>query len=231
MRVAAYARTSVTDYSVDSQLQQLRRYAEREGWTIPAELEFVDAGETGAKVTRPGLNALRHAVAQDLVDVVLVTAPDRLARDLVGGLLLAREFRARGVRLVILSLGIDTATPAGELALAQMLAWSEFWLKDHRLRTERGRAAARARGVRFGRPPRNVTEATRDRILELRREGRSLRTIAAHTRTPKSTVVRILRRAETPLPRLAAKLVLPPDVAVPPTSGGPQSGSSGTEGR
>jgi site-specific DNA recombinase len=52
---------------------------------------FRDDGYSGANLRRPGLDRLRDAVAAAALDRVLVTAPDRLARNYVQQMLLLEE--------------------------------------------------------------------------------------------------------------------------------------------
>ena len=84
MRVALYARVS-TDrqqqaQTIGQQVTQLPAYvAARDGWMVAEEHVFRDDGHSGAKLSRPGLDALRDHAARAAFDLVLVTAPDRLA--------------------------------------------------------------------------------------------------------------------------------------------------------
>ena len=88
MRAALYVRVS-TDrqqqaQTIEQQVTQLRAWvATHDGWTVREEHIFRDDGHSGAKLDRPGLDALRDHAARAAFDVVLVTAPDRLARNLV----------------------------------------------------------------------------------------------------------------------------------------------------
>ncbi|MGP8019214.1 MAG: recombinase family protein [Thermoplasmata archaeon] len=189
-RVALYARVSTSDQSTEIQVRDLRTYAERQGWTVPTELAFVDEGVSGTKDSRPALDRLRRAVFAGQVDVLLVTAPDRLGRNVVAGLLLVQELAARGVRLVILSLGLDTSSPTGRMALTVMLAFAE-WERTLILgRTKAGIARAREKGVRFGRPPDTPSEVVRE-IVRLRDvERQSWREISETVRVKVSRVRR-----------------------------------------
>ena len=105
MRAALYVRVS-TDrqqqaQTIEQQVTQLRAYvAARDGWTVAAEHVFRDDGYSGAKLDRPGLDALRDRAAQAAFDVVLVTAPDRLARKLVHQMVVLEELERHGVRVV-----------------------------------------------------------------------------------------------------------------------------------
>jgi site-specific DNA recombinase len=105
MRVALYVRVS-TDrqqqaQTIEQQVTQLRAYvAARDGWTVAAEHVFRDDGHSGAKLDRPGLDALRDHAARAALDVVLVTAPDRLARNFVHQMVVLEELQRRGVPVV-----------------------------------------------------------------------------------------------------------------------------------
>src|SRR5690242_2526115 len=87
MRVALYARVSTTRQAqaqgIEQQLDRLRAAAAERGWELDDQHVYRDDGYSGARIGRPGLDRLRdHAALADL-DVVLVTAPDRLARNYV----------------------------------------------------------------------------------------------------------------------------------------------------
>jgi site-specific DNA recombinase len=107
MRVALYVRVS-TDrqqhaQTIEQQVAQLQSYvAARAGWTVAAEHVFRDDGHSGARLDRPGLDALRDQAARAALDVVLVTAPDRLARNFVHQMVIMEELQRRGVRVVFI---------------------------------------------------------------------------------------------------------------------------------
>ncbi|MGH9715592.1 MAG: recombinase family protein, partial [Candidatus Acidiferrales bacterium] len=58
MRAAIYARVSTKagGQNPDMQLRELREYCQRRGWDLADE--YVDAGVSGSKEQRPGLNRL-----------------------------------------------------------------------------------------------------------------------------------------------------------------------------
>jgi site-specific DNA recombinase len=105
MRAALYARVS-TDrqqqaQTIEQQVTQLRTYvAARDGWTVTEEHVFRDDGYSGARLDRPGLDALRDHAARAAFDVVVVCAPDRLARNFVHQMVIMEELERRGVRVV-----------------------------------------------------------------------------------------------------------------------------------
>jgi site-specific DNA recombinase len=105
MRAALYVRVS-TDrqqqaQTIEQQVTQLRAWvAARDGWTVREEHIFRDDGHSGARLDRPGLDALRDHAARAAFDVVVVCAPDRLARNFVHQMVVLEELERRGVRVV-----------------------------------------------------------------------------------------------------------------------------------
>ena len=103
MRVAIYGRVS-TSHQVEHQTieQQLGRLTTHvgahaaEGWALEPMRVFRDDGHSGAALARPGLDRLRDAVKGREVDRVLVTAPDRLARNYVHQMVLLEEWARVG---------------------------------------------------------------------------------------------------------------------------------------
>ena len=75
-------------------------YARRRSWTVASERVYRDEVASGWHLERAGLDRLRAAVAGREVDVVLVTDPDRLARDAASLAQLLDEFEGAGVEVV-----------------------------------------------------------------------------------------------------------------------------------
>jgi site-specific DNA recombinase len=103
MRIAIYSRVS-TSHQVEHQTieQQLDRLAAQvqmhaaEGWVLDPTHVFRDEGYSGAVLARPGLDRLRDAVKGHEIDRVLVTTPDRLARNYVHQMVLLEEWAHAG---------------------------------------------------------------------------------------------------------------------------------------
>ena len=103
MRIAIYGRVS-TSHQVDHQTieQQFERLTAAvharaaDGWVIDPTHVFRDDGYSGAVLARPGLDRLRDAVKGCEVDRVLITAPDRLARNYVHQMVLMEEWAQAG---------------------------------------------------------------------------------------------------------------------------------------
>jgi DNA invertase Pin-like site-specific DNA recombinase len=155
------------------QVRELREYCERRGWEIAGE--YVDAGISGAKDSRPELNRMVAAAHRRRFDVVVLWKSDRFARS-VSHLHRALEtFNALGVAFVSLSEQMGTSTPTGKMVFTVLGAVAEL---ERSLIAERVRAGlrnARAKGKRLGRPRITVDASQRGR---LRAEGRTVREIA-----------------------------------------------------
>ena len=100
MTVALYARVSsqrqTNTQTIDQQLDRLRARTEESDVRATACLVFRDDGYSGTTLRRPGLDALRDAVASAEVERILITAPDRLARKDVHQVLLLEELERFG---------------------------------------------------------------------------------------------------------------------------------------
>jgi site-specific DNA recombinase len=88
--------------TIEQQVDRLQAHIAEQGWELAEERIFRDDGYSGAKLTRPGLERLREQAAMGEVDLVFITAPDRLARNYVHQVLLLEELTARGCQVEFL---------------------------------------------------------------------------------------------------------------------------------
>src|ERR671913_1868588 len=106
MRTGIYARVSTQRQAqadgLAQQIDRLQAHALQQGWSVAPEHIFRDDGYSGAKLTRPGLERLRDRAALRELDRVLITAPDRLARNYVHQVLLLEEITATGCEVEFL---------------------------------------------------------------------------------------------------------------------------------
>jgi len=151
MRVVIYSRVSTDRQLHDSQLQEVRAYCMRRGWNDTKEVSDTASGATSK---RTGLDALMALVRRGRVDAVVCFKLDRLGRSLAHLAQLIGELQTNRVALVCTSQGIDTSAtnPAAQLQLNILCAVAEFEREIIRERVNAGLKAARARGIRLGRP-------------------------------------------------------------------------------
>src|SRR6266550_3840604 len=145
MRTAVYARVSTTRQAqaqtIEQQLDRLRAAVAERGWVLDEQHVYRDDGYSGASLGRPGLDRLRdHAALADL-DVALVTAPDRLARNYVHQVLLVEELAGHGCRVEFLDRPMSD-DPHDQLLLQIRGAVAEY---ERTLITERMRRGRQAR--------------------------------------------------------------------------------------
>jgi DNA invertase Pin-like site-specific DNA recombinase len=110
MRVALYARVSTLNgQNPETQLVELREYASRRGWEIIGE--YVDAGVSGSKDSRPNLNRLMVHAHQRRLDAIVVWKLDRFGRSLKHLVTAIAELEALGVTFVIIQCGSHVNIP------------------------------------------------------------------------------------------------------------------------
>ena len=85
-------------------------------------------------------------------DTLVVHDLDRAFRSTLDALKQAEQLRKRGVEFQILSLNVDTGTPAGQLVFTVMAAFAQYERQCLSQRTKEGMAAAKRRGKHVGRP-------------------------------------------------------------------------------
>jgi site-specific DNA recombinase len=145
MRTAVYARVSTTRQAqaqtIEQQLDRLRAAAAERGWELDGQHVYRDDGYSGARLGRPGLDRLRDHAALAELDVVLVAAPDRLARNYVHQVLLVDELAGHGCRVEFLDRPMSD-DPHDQLLLQIRGAVAEY---ERTLITERMRRGRQAR--------------------------------------------------------------------------------------
>ena len=181
-RCALYCRVSTAEQTVEPQLHALRAYATARGFEA---IEYVDAGESGAKTKRPALDLLLADAKRRRFDLVAITKLDRLARSVHHLVTLARDFEALGIDLVVLDQGVDTTTPSGRLLFHVLSSIAEFERDLIRERTRAGVANARRRGKRIGRPRADVDRLA---LLRLVRTGATVTAMSRTLGVARSTI-------------------------------------------
>ena len=149
MHIAVYARVSTQRQAqaqtTDQQLDRLRAHAEGQGWSLASDRVFRDDGYSGANLRRPGLDRLRDVAASAQLDCILITEPDRLARNYVHQVLLVEELQKHGAEIVFFDRPMSR-DPHDQLLLQIRGAVAEY---ERTLITERMRRG-RLRKLRAG---------------------------------------------------------------------------------
>jgi len=144
MRAAVYGRVSTTRQAqaqtIEQQLDRLRAAVAGHGWELHEQHVYRDDGYSGASLGRPGLDRLRDHAALAELDLVLVTAPDRLARNYVHQVLLIDELAGHGCQVEFLDRPMSQ-DPHDQLLLQIRGAVAEYERTLIAERMRRGRQA------------------------------------------------------------------------------------------
>lgn len=179
--VIGYARVSTTQQDYSLQVQRLE--------TAGATKIFTEK--------RSGLDGERPALAECLRylregDTLLVTKLDRLARSTSDLYRIVSDLEKRAVAFKVLDdAAIDTSSRTGKLVMGILALIAEFETDIRKERQLEGIAKAKAEGRSGGRPA-QVTDEDREQVLELRRQGVSIRKVAEQVGYSKATVQKIV---------------------------------------
>ncbi len=158
MRAAVYARVSTTRQAqaqtIEQQLDRLRAAVAGRGWELDEQHVYRDDGYSGASLSRPGLDRLRDHAGLAGLEVVVVTAPDRLARNYVHQVLLIEELTGHGCQVEFLDRPMSQ-DPHDQLLLQIRGAVAEYERTLIAERMRRGRLAKLRAGtlLPWTRPP------------------------------------------------------------------------------
>jgi DNA invertase Pin-like site-specific DNA recombinase len=178
-RLFGYARVSTTQQSLDLQVQALKEAGVR-----PSRI-FTDK-ISGSTAERDGLELLTLKVEKG--DAILVTKLDRLGRDTADMIGLIKAFDKMGVGVRFLHDGISTEGTMGKMVVTILSAVAEAERQRILERTNEGRLAAKAEGVKFG--PKYTID--RQQVIRMREEGMGATAIAKALKIGRSTVYKIL---------------------------------------
>ena len=139
--IYGYARVSTDAQDLTSQLDQLK---------AAGCARVFREKISGATADRPQLKKLLATIGHG--DVLIIPAVDRLSRDTTDLLVIARELQKAGAGLrSIAEPVVDTTSDFAELVLAMLGVAAKLERRRIKERTARGRADAKAKGVKFGR--------------------------------------------------------------------------------
>ena len=201
-RVVGYCRVSTEEQaqegvSLDAQRAKIEQYASL--YSLELVDVLADPGLSGKSLDRPGLQKALSMLRKKQVDGILVAKLDRLTRRVFDLAALLEEFFKNGkAHLLSVNEQIDTRTAAGRLMLhilASVAEWERETISErvkdalNHLRDNGVKLGAQALGWKRGEDTdqdghRVVAEVaseleTIDRIVELKKEGKSLREIAS----------------------------------------------------
>jgi len=178
--IHGYARVSTDAQDLTGQLSQLK--------AAGCERVFREK-ITGATTDRPQLRKLMAVLSHG--DVVVIPAVDRLSRDTTDLLVIARDMQRAGAGIRSLAEPfLDTTSDFAEIVFAILGVAAKLERRRILERTARGRADAKAKGVKFGRRPILTPHQQREAKARLKR-GETQRSVARSYNVSQSTISRL----------------------------------------
>lgn len=132
--------------TICSQVDELMRFAEQQGYLVPEEYIFRDEGYSGAILVRPGLEKVRDLSAEGQIHAVLIYSPDRLSRNYAYQVVLMDEFTSYGVEVLFIN-SPKANTPEEALLLQFQGMISEYERAIIKERSRRGKRFKAKSGV------------------------------------------------------------------------------------
>jgi DNA invertase Pin-like site-specific DNA recombinase len=178
--IYGYARVSTDAQDLTSQLVQLKSAGCKKMFREKI---------TGTTADRPQLQKLMKALAPG--DVVVIPAVDRLSRDTTDLLVIARDMQRAGAGLRSLAEPVvDTNSDFAEIVFAILGVAAKLEQSRIKERTARGRADAKAKGVKFGRKPKLTLHQQREAQKRIA-AGETQRSIARSYNVSQATISRL----------------------------------------
>jgi len=161
-----YIRTSTDTQLAERQIDGLQPHCDE---------VCIELGTSAISQSRPIFDSVLKRLSPG--DTLVVWDLDRAFRSTTDALTQLDMLREQGVEIKIVSLSLDTSTPAGMLIYTVLAALAQWERDTIRQRTREGIAAARRRGKRIGRPP----KVPSDQLLDAKKaiEAREVTVTAA----------------------------------------------------
>jgi DNA invertase Pin-like site-specific DNA recombinase len=182
MRAFAYGRVSTDEQSesglgLDAQLASAHAAIGHRGWELAGDV--IDAGVSGSvdPDRRSALGPALAALDAGDVDALVVARLDRITRSLRAWAEMVERSRRQGWAIVAVVESFDLSTDSGEMVAGMLAVIAQYERRMIGSRTRHAMAAARARGIRLGRPVEH-SAAVRDLVVKMRDDGATLQQIA-----------------------------------------------------
>jgi DNA invertase Pin-like site-specific DNA recombinase len=158
-----YARVSTNQQDLTTQLDKLK------GAGVKDHKDFLFTDKaSGKNDKRQGLELMMTKARQG--DHIVITKLDRLGRNTGDMIRIIEDLHERGITVQFLDDGISTEGAMGKMVTTILAAVAQAERERILERTNEGRRAAMARGVKMGRKP-SISQADRERAVKMVSEG------------------------------------------------------------
>jgi len=164
--------------SIPRQVEMIRRYCRDKGLSEPEII--TDEGISGFKATRPGYQRLQQQCRSGSVTHVIITDLSRLSRSVRDTLAFVDEIvQQRGVRLVCLTLDLDTGTPFGRAFLTFVAVFAQLYRDEISFKTKVALAFKKSKGERYsGAVPYGYVDDGSGRLVESEQDATTITLVA-----------------------------------------------------
>ena len=176
-----YARVSTSEQDTQLQLDALHGVGCK---------RIYEEKQSGAKTDRPELQQCLKSLREG--DVLIVWKLDRLGRSLQHLIEVISDLESRKVGFQSVTENIDTTNSTGKLIFHIFGSLAEFERGLIRERVKAGLAAAKKKGVKFGRPD-ALTEKDKEMALAMFNGGATKIDIARHFNVTRQTIYTLLK--------------------------------------
>lgn len=194
-KAAIYVRVSKKEgQNLENQRLVLQEVAARNGLEL---VRIYEDKASGSKARRTGIDEMRAAAEAGEWNVLLVWAIDRLGRSMIGTIDMVLRLDKLGIRIIShAEPWLDMVGPVRNLLL-YIFSWVAEQERERLIeRTHAGLATARLAGKQIGRKP--LAPETIDRVLRLRKKGRSIKQIGEALGIAGSSVHKLLHSDDAP---------------------------------
>lgn len=189
--VAIYARVSTNKQDISMQLDELKEYVKRRGWTLGQT--YQDKGFTGSNTRRPEFNNLMAEARQRKFDILLVWKLDRFCRSLKDLIVTIDELENLNIDFVSYKdTQFDTTSPSGRLVFNIIGSVAEFEREIIRERVIAGLDKAKRKGKTLGRK-KKLSSALLDKAKKMRGQGLTWKAIGKKLDLNESTIRKKLK--------------------------------------
>ena len=189
-KVGVYLRVSTLDQEsgVASQKHAVQQYLTGHGLE---DVRWFKDRLSGKDTNRPAFQKLQRAIFGGQVNTVVVWKLDRLSRSLRDGIAVLCDWIEKDIRVISVSQQLDFSGATGQLIASVLFSVAQMERENLRENTKRGLAAAKARGVKLGRP----LSVNPQGVVNLLQQGHSMAAISRRLGRTRPTIYSALERA------------------------------------